>query len=258
MMESREIYSPFLIMEAFEYLLIPDVHCREFWKEPVKEVLETTNKPIIFFGDYVDGYPKEFEDESYIKRGIANLEEIVELKKKYKNRIILLLGNHDCGYAIEPRICSSRQDKDNYNKISKLFKDNRELFQIAIDFELDDKHIVCSHAGISLNYIEQFLIKQLDPVKQLNNAWLTNNEEVLQSLGVYSHYRGWCGYDFGSPIWADIREFIIDDIEPYGDITICGHSQVKVGPFISGNIIDIDSREAYILTSNCKVDKYEL
>lgn len=244
-------------MEAFEYLLIPDIHCREFWKDPVKEVLETTDKPIIFFGDYLDGYSIEFEDRSYKEQGIANLEEIIDLKEKYKNRITLLLGNHDCGYAIDSNICSCRRDVEHYDYISGLFKDNRGLFQIAIDFQLDNKHVVCSHAGISQNYIEQFLIKQFDPIKQLNNAWLTDNEEVLQTLGIYSHYRGWGGYNFGSPIWADIREFVLDDIKPYGDIAIFGHSQVKVGPFISGNIIDIDSREAYILTSNCKVDKYE-
>lgn len=243
-------------MEAFEYLLIPDIHCREFWKEPVKEVLETTNKPIIFFGDYLDGYPFEFEDELYKAQGIINLEEIIDLKKKYKDRIILLLGNHDCGYAIDPNICSSRMDWKHREHITDLFKDNRELFQIAIDFKLDNKHVVCSHAGISQNYIGQFLIKQLDPIKQLNNAWLTNNEEVLQTLGVYSHYRGWEGWSFGSPIWADIREFVLDGIKIYGDISVFGHTQLKVGPFISGNIIDIDSREAYILTSNCKVDKY--
>ena len=40
-------------------LIIPDVHGRDFWKEPVKKVLEDTNAHIIFIGDYTDGYPTE-------------------------------------------------------------------------------------------------------------------------------------------------------------------------------------------------------
>ena len=43
-----------------QILLIPDVHGRYFWKGPVKETLENTNAKIVFLGDYLDVYLREF------------------------------------------------------------------------------------------------------------------------------------------------------------------------------------------------------
>ena len=45
-----------------QILLIPDVHGRQFWKQPVMEVLENTNAKIVFLGDYLDVYPQEFAE----------------------------------------------------------------------------------------------------------------------------------------------------------------------------------------------------
>ena len=77
-------------------LIIGDVHCRDFWKEPVKKTLEENPEAkIIFLGDYVDGYGYEFgEDVDYQTHGYENFLELVELKKKNKDRITLLIGNH--------------------------------------------------------------------------------------------------------------------------------------------------------------------
>ena len=40
-------------------LIIPDVHGRDFWKEPVKQELKNNETSIIFLGDYTDCYPVE-------------------------------------------------------------------------------------------------------------------------------------------------------------------------------------------------------
>ena len=40
-------------------LIVPDVHGREFWRQPVTEVLNDPglkNTRIVFLGDYVDPY----------------------------------------------------------------------------------------------------------------------------------------------------------------------------------------------------------
>ena len=50
-----------LIVNMVKYLIVPDVHCREFWKTPVKNILENTDGKVIFLGDYLDGYPDEWE-----------------------------------------------------------------------------------------------------------------------------------------------------------------------------------------------------
>ena len=66
-------------MKDIKVLFIPDVHCRDFWKEPVKKTLEENPEAkIIFLGDYVDGYGYEFgEDVDYqtIPHNLSTLDE---------------------------------------------------------------------------------------------------------------------------------------------------------------------------------------
>ena len=45
-----------------KYLIIPDLHGRAFWREPVMETLEKTAAKIVFLGDFHDPYHKEFSD----------------------------------------------------------------------------------------------------------------------------------------------------------------------------------------------------
>ena len=95
-------------MNNIHALLVPDVHGREFWKEPVKTVLENSEAEIIFLGDYLDPYPDEFDSDfeldykastDYLQTTIDNFKEIIELKKQYPDRITLLLGNHKVNIA---------------------------------------------------------------------------------------------------------------------------------------------------------------
>ena len=71
--------------ENLEILIIPDVHGRDFWREPVKDVLENSDKPVIFLGDYLDPYSYEWEGtgvdcQEYC---VEVFKDILELKKKY-------------------------------------------------------------------------------------------------------------------------------------------------------------------------------
>ena len=38
-------------------LVVPDVHGRTFWKEPVGRLLESVDR-VVFLGDYLDPYEK--------------------------------------------------------------------------------------------------------------------------------------------------------------------------------------------------------
>ena len=67
----------------YEILVIPDVHARDFWREPVKYTLENTDARIVFLGDFCDPYPTEFEKGfDYRKKAIEGLREIIEIKAK--------------------------------------------------------------------------------------------------------------------------------------------------------------------------------
>ena len=115
-------------------IIIPDVHGRTFWEDAVKYSIEN-NVKIVFLGDYVDSYPHEFIEKmqqdptfSHEKEVIDVLNRIIDIKHLYPDNIVLLIGNHDCGYAIGKDICQSRRDYLNANILSEIFKENWEMF----------------------------------------------------------------------------------------------------------------------------------
>ena len=263
-----------------QILVIPDVHGRQFWKQPVMEVLENTNAKIVFLGDYLDVYPKEFEEMYGFKSNVYIQEnydkiyqllddtvemfgEIIELKKKYPERITLLVGNHDCGYAVGTKVCEVRRDKRNAHKICKLFDDNRELFKLADEARIADKHFIFSHAGINKTYADRCFGEEANEdtvVTLFNDAWRENNYGIMDSLGEYSFYRGWGGGDYGSLVWADAREWFqkqhMSDVknEAYG-YAVVGHTHLS-RPVFMENMAFIDTCEAYYINSEGEVKKY--
>lgn len=261
-----------------KYLIIPDVHGRDFWIEPLKYVLKNTDAKIIFLGDYLDVYLEEFQEkyefdindyskETYEKfnkvydDAIENFKSIIEFKKENPDRIILLLGNHDCGYSIGDYICNCRKDKVNARQISKLFDENKDLFQLAHEDYINDKHFIFSHAGINKKYAKDCFgdeVNEKNVVTLFNNALREENYGILNSLGYYSRFRGRFGGDYGSIIWADAREWFYgqDDTlktqnEPYG-FSIVGHS-IMSKPYITENMAFLDTQEAHCLLENGEI-----
>ena len=113
-------------------LIVPDVHGRDFWREAIKEDYDK----IVFLGDYLDHY----YGESTREHDIETLKDIIDIKKSNPDKVILLIGNHDCPYiwkeygeALGSYWC--RHDYDNHGEISRLFTDNLDLFQIAWECE---------------------------------------------------------------------------------------------------------------------------
>lgn len=69
-----------------DILVIPDIHCRKFWR---KAPFEDFDK-VVFLGDYFDPYPeKNLEDSP-----TAMLMDIITMKKEVPDKYILLVGNH--------------------------------------------------------------------------------------------------------------------------------------------------------------------
>jgi predicted phosphodiesterase len=70
-------------------LIIPDVHGLSFWKEPVNRYINEVDR-VVFLGDYLDPYPDKGEsvDTDDI---FGNLVEIVNVKLKHKEKVVLLM-----------------------------------------------------------------------------------------------------------------------------------------------------------------------
>lgn len=209
-------------------LIVPDVHGRDFWKEPCEHYDEFDK--VIFLGDYLDHYP----GESTIGHDIQTLEDILEFGT-HCDKAVLLIGNHDCPYiwpdtygkALGNYWC--RHDNLNHDEIHKLFVDNLDLFTLAWDCPYKDSKLLITHAGVSQGFKE---ICGLD-AEQINNFFLkekTNDIPNVIGLSACSYYRGGPSM-WGSPVWADIREHFK---EPVTDVyQIFGHTYAK--DLISGD-----------------------
>lgn len=179
-------------------LIIPDVHGRDFWKDPCKDMSQWDK--VIFLGDYVDPYEFEVAPDAVI----PNLQEIIALKEIYKDKVILLWGNHDLFYWCDQYRNSmsywSRHDHDRHNEIEKIFKQHNELFQFAWEY---DKYLF-THAGVN-NSFAKLLAEEYDKVSAKNINDFFSYEQNQMLLAMVSWYRG--GSDnFGSIVWCDIHE----------------------------------------------------
>lgn len=252
-----------IMNKDIRFLIVPDVHGRDFWMTPVKETLENTDAHIVFLGDLLDPYPQEWEEGvDYRRVSISRFQEILELKKAYPERMTLLIGNHDCGYAIGQDICRSRTDLANRKEIAGIFETHVEDFQIAYECSLGGKRIIFSHAGILKGWVKEVWGEEADepgfnPVEKLNQAWREGDYHILYCLGIYDGFRGWGGSPFGSPVWSDIRAWVnLSQEDTYG-YNICGHTQTKENPVILETIADLDCRKVFYLDTDGHIRDYE-
>ena len=235
-------------------LVIPDVHGRSFWKDAIKENLDKVDK-VVFLGDYLDPY--QDEDEEYdFEESIEKLLEIIDLKMANKDKVVLLLGNHDCHY-ISSLYCklakSTRYNSTHAKRVKEIFNEFIDLFQICYVTEIEDKKVIFSHAGISKYWADKCDIKLDDNLEEnVNN--LFNNDDGIAKLAILGKYRTWFGGEkTGSPLWCDVREFYDNDNKEFDNdvIQIFGHTRLNKGAIAhEKNFYCIDAQLAYILDDN--------
>lgn len=237
-------------------IIIPDVHGRSFWKDAVKG---REDEEIIFLGDYVDpyGYEGIFPED-----GIACLEDIIKFKELHPKNVHLLLGNHDCGY-IWSDVCSARRSRQYYNDISHLFVSNLSLFDLAYTAEINGKKYLFTHAGVHKEWIDKFIDYLGVKVGYDMIDWFLNNtlhcetyNDALETfLGMYSFFRGYTSYEYGSCVWADVRELSneYDNVKKdkeLGYYQIFGHTQLENEPIVKESFACLDVRRYFELTDD--------
>ena len=188
-------------------LINPDIHGRVFWKYSIEHKDEFDK--IIFLGDYLDAYSPDL-----LLKEEDNFKEIIQFKKDNLDKVILLLGNHDCHYINSKILHSSRYNPFKANIYHKLFNDNLDLFQLIYIY---DKYLF-SHAGVYQKWID---LNKLT-LKDLLDCDL---DKLSKSLNWIDYFRGGF-YDVGSCIWADIRDSGTEKLLK-GYYHIFGHTQLK-------------------------------
>ena len=238
-----------------KWIIIPDVHGRQFWRSAVQGHEE---EKIIFLGDYVDPYAWEeiLPGEAY-----KELRDIIAFKKEHPDNVVLLLGNHDLGY-LDPSICTCRRDSYRAEKIRREFEDNLDLFDIVHIEDVDGGKVLFSHAGIAENWIKHRskLVGKMNGFRpeHLNEMLHGNQDErerLFLALADVSWYRG--GLDkVGSPVWADVEEYLNGERLLGGYLHIFGHTLHEGSPINVRNYgYCLDCARAFILNLECMPDK---
>lgn len=240
-------------------LIIPDIHCRKFWRQTIFDNIENVEK-IIFLGDYFDSYNEGNLEEDEI----SMLNNIINLRKEYSNKVILLIGNHDEHYIWDEAITGSRFNRLKAKKYYNIFNENLDLFNLS--FIQDD--VIFSHAGITEGWAYLFLADYmeyddlalsgnlvLEAAQVLMDTPLKDfNIYYINALNCISRYRG--GLDkYGSCLWADLREHcykingagIITPNGEDGIYQIFGHTQLKDKPIITNKWACLDCRKGFII-----------
>lgn len=241
--------------------VIPDVHGLTFWKEPVNRYIDQVDK-VVFLGDYLDPY--EYVRE---KDMLHNLMEIIELKLKHQDKVILLKGNHDQHYSskrFRELAGGSRMSYENWDIYNLVFNEHKDLFQLAHLEMVKGIPYVFSHAGATAYWINKVnsLLWQLndsdisldDPniIKRINLLDTTNEGQEL--LSVVGRERSRRGEKTGSILWADIREHSIPmapDVyglnkvfQVFGHTRMNGETKDKIE---FDNLAMIDSQKCFVI-----------
>lgn len=246
-------------------LVVPDVHGETFWKEPVLKYIDQIDR-IVFLGDYLDPYRDKFED--YDPDAVFNnMMEIINLKLKFKDKVILLKGNHDFHYTSKRTMelaCASRCDKQNWHRFNKIFNDYDDLFKLAHVEIIKGVTYLFSHAGFTTFWINQVNAKiwklndrdvsvaEHDIIDKINI--LEHDFEGQNMLAVIGKYRTFFGEKSGSILWADIEEHSFPKApKAYGlnrVFQVVGHSRLdgeKTDKIEFDNLVLIDSRQCFMI-----------
>lgn len=222
-------------------LIIPDVHGRTFWKK----ALDTGEyEKVIFLGDYVDPY--EFEGITS-EMALDNFKSIIAYKQQNTDKVVLLLGNHDLHYFSEyyyELAGGSRYNPFLAMTLHRLFWDNRQLFQLAWETELGDKHYLFSHAGITQTWLSEN-VEQIGKPDAWHLNRLIQTNEGLEALAQVGRLRGGY-YESGSMVWADVDELAMSDPLP-NCYQVVGHTMQLDSPIITDKFACLDCRMAFSL-----------
>ena len=224
-------------------IIIPDVHGRPFWRDAVKGHEEDT---IVFLGDYLDPYAWEgiTSEEAF-----EGLMDIIALKKSHPDNVTLLLGNHDLGY-LDQSICTCRMDWRRKTDIHDVLLENLDLFDLVHIEQVGSLSLLFSHAGIPAKWAREYgsLFGPFDQLA-LNRALHDEKArpDLFRSLSCVSWSRGGLD-DFGSPVWADVNDYLDGDRLLGGFLHLFGHTLHDGGPInVRNHGFCLDCAEAFIL-----------
>lgn len=143
-------------------LILGDTHGRGVWEYILKK--EKPDK-VIFLGDYWDSHDINFENQ------MTNFTNIIKFKKKFKNDVVLLIGNHDLQYHRYFLISGESYSGFQATKapfIKQIFEDEEKLFQMAHQ----EGEYLFTHAGVGEQWLrDNKYFESMNIVEFINDLW---------------------------------------------------------------------------------------
>jgi len=211
------------------FITVGDLHIKYKALEEAEKQIPNCDK-MIFLGDYLDEY-KDKDGKPSNNTMFHFLKDVIQLKKDYPEKVILLLGNHDLQYWFygtstqSYTMCTGYRGNNIAWKIKNLILSEpgvMNLFQPIFQY----KNYLWSHAGFTNTYFEKYIQPKLikgvtfqDNIQRLFNIQDLDlfNVSVMRG-GFYQRYES--GF-----FWTDKTELIYDGLSIFNQIV--GHSKVN-------------------------------
>lgn len=207
-------------------LIVPDIHGNPEMLRKVKELIGSVDR-CCFLGDYINS----FNENERGQNGVDNLKSIIAFAKQRRDKVQLLIGNHDIAHTFWCKAGNyhiSGYEMFTAKDYNEIFKANKHLFKIGVKYS----RWIVSHAGFTKTWYENakswFKVYMPD-VKTPNGAmnlanWMWKNNECGQ-LDYNDH--DWSGVGSSvlqGPLWVRPAAAFNDVYYKY---QIVGHTEVK-------------------------------
>lgn len=218
-------------------IAIGDIHGRTSWTHVYDEDLNSIDR-IIFIGDYFDTHHDITQEEQ-----IINFKNIIEFKKEYPDKVVLLIGNHDFHYMGDFSMTYSGFDATRAFDIRELLNSalKEGLIQASHFEKTDAIGVLFTHAGVTEtwanNNIENWEIESISD--KINDLFLYQPKRFEFTPG--DHYDPYGNEACQTPIWVRPESLIMDGLSDE-ILQVVGHTQQREIS-VRGKYIFIDALE---------------
>lgn len=207
-----------------KWIAIGDIHGRQNWKSIVNTHLDQVDR-IIFVGDYFDSFDIDMPTQ------IDNFKDLLQFKRDYPDKVVLLTGNHDIHY-----ISGMKEEYSGFNPKFSYMIENDCILPAIKDRLIQMCHIeddvIFTHAGLTKTWlllsdiVESIDDNITDLDSKLNDAFYYKpNTFKFQSSYKFSLSNSYGDDIWQGPLWVRPRSLIADAIDNYKQVV--GHTEMN-------------------------------
>ncbi len=204
-------------------LIIPDIHLKPWILQGAEDILhkDSSIDMAVCLGDIVDDWGREYQLDIYE----GTLITVLEFMTKHNNTL-LCYGNHDVSYMWG-------KEETGYSfaarqLVLKYMDKIKNVCGSRLRFVHKVESVIFSHAGLTLNYVDEFCEDIRDDMDAVLNR--INNDFGVEELWKYT-----------SPIWARPQPgYSKYEMFAPGYLHVVGHTPVEKS-LLSGDVLSVDT-----------------